>query len=55
MEVNVGQKTKREEVLELVHKQVQQVMQFKQAQYEVKRLKVKEQIEKEAAAIMNKT
>ena len=55
MEVQPAPKAKREEVLELVNKQVHQVLAFKQAQYDGKRQKVRETIEKEAQAQMNKT
>ena len=55
MEVHPAPKAKREEVLEIVNKQVHQVLSFKQAQYDGKRQKVRETIEKEAQAQMNKT
>jgi hypothetical protein len=37
MEVHPAPKSKREEVLELVNKQVHQVLAFKQAQYDARR------------------
>jgi hypothetical protein len=47
MEVSPVPKSKKEEVLEQVHKQISHVLAFKQAQYELKKHKVRDLLDKE--------
>lgn len=42
MEVNINEKTKKDEVFEKVNKQLQQVIQFKQALFDIKRDQIRE-------------
>jgi hypothetical protein len=55
MTVEPGLKAKRDEVLELAQRQVQQVLAFKQAQYEARKQRVRESLDKENSQQMNKT